>query len=343
VDDNFIKFLKELFGPHVDFAKVEASPEWVNLLDSFESIKLSCKPDAPASSKVNIPVGLLLSEWTGSISPEEAVKQWNKNHTLQLNLTRSQSLQLPVPLIIELFQPLIGKLVARIHTTGLFAYGKDLNALLKEDKLSGVQYIFLVGGFAESHVLQQSLVEEFEVKKLVKQVLVPSRPSFAIISGAVQYGFQPNSIVSRVAPRTYGIEMTELWNGSKHAGAKKSTFAGVEYCDNVFDTFIRQGEWVALRTEVTRIYTPVDPNQTTVDFPIYCCKKPNVFFTTDPEVEYIGCLSLDIPDKGKPNKERAVETKMLFGGTHFTVEATYLTTKKRVNARFKFALSTSSL
>lgn len=36
VNENFMKFLEEIFGPAVDFAELKSTPEWLTLVDSFE-------------------------------------------------------------------------------------------------------------------------------------------------------------------------------------------------------------------------------------------------------------------------------------------------------------------
>jgi hypothetical protein len=170
-----------------------------------------------------------------------------------------------------------------------------LESLLKNPIMKNAKLMFLVGGFSESLLLQQTMIQHFESQGV--EVKVPARPGFAVISGAVQFGFQPTSIVSRVAHRTYGIETSQIWSDSAYLGGKKLTVGSASYCENAFDTFVTKGDWVELKTQVTRIYTPVDPYQSIVDLPVYSSDKENVFLTSDPSVEYVGCLTLEIPDK----------------------------------------------
>ncbi len=66
-----------------------------------------------------------------------------------------------------------------------FTY-QNIDSLLKQPNLKGIKYLFLVGGFAESKVLQSAIRENFDEKDGVS-VRIPPRPSLAVISGAVQY------------------------------------------------------------------------------------------------------------------------------------------------------------
>src|SRR5206468_9825036 len=65
-------------------------------------------------------------------------------------------------------------------------------------------FIFLVGGFSSSPLLQECIKEKFGSR--VKKVVVPGRPGAAVLLGAVSFGLDPSVIRARRSCLTYGIE-----------------------------------------------------------------------------------------------------------------------------------------
>jgi len=251
------------------------------------------------------------------------VTAYNKLHGSDLALFRS-SLRLSVTACHAQFLPLLDKIVNHLQT------------LLNMKELSDVKFIFVVGGFGESSLLQDHLKKKLNTSA---RMIVPPRPGHAVIIGAVKFGLNPNVIISRIAKCTFGIDMKEIWNDEQHCGGKRATHDGQIYCENVFDVFIRTNESIDLRSEVVRTYTPVEESQTTVELPVYSSEKPYPRFTTDAGVEYVGCLKMDIP----PGSNRQIRVVMQFGGPTFSVRA-YLEGKSdlHVKAEFNFHLGMCS-
>lgn len=52
--------------------------------------------------------------------------------------------------------------------------------------------IFLVGGFAESHILRDTVTQQF--KTLIPSIVVPGEPIHAVISGGILLGRNPDLI-----------------------------------------------------------------------------------------------------------------------------------------------------
>lgn len=79
-----------------------------------------------------------------------------------------------------------------------------------ESKGEKLNFIFLVGGFSESPYLKSEILKKFQNNKV--QVLVPRRPQVSVVRGACFYGYNPRSISSRVAKRTYGINTLTVFD-----------------------------------------------------------------------------------------------------------------------------------
>ena len=236
--------------------------------------------DTNQPSPINI--GLVLSGIKPGFSADAQIAKWNNAHNGEpISLFRG-FLRMPASIVKGFFKPLFDKTL------------QHLDNLLGNPKLTDASLIFMVGGFSESILLQKTIEKHFQDRNI--SLKIPTRPSFAVISGAVQFGFQPSAIVSRVAPKTFGIETAVKWE-DRYEGGKKILVQSVPYCQEVFDTFVKNGESIALDSSVKRIYTPLYPGQTKVSFPILQCDQECVVLTNEPTVQRIGKLQLEIPDK----------------------------------------------
>ena len=71
----------------------------------------------------------------------------------------------------------------------------------------GIRVVFLVGGFAESIYLQDSLKEKFQTPD--RAVITVPKASESILIGAVMMGLLPNTFESRCMRTTYGISTAD--------------------------------------------------------------------------------------------------------------------------------------
>ena len=68
------------------------------------------------------------------------------------------------------------------------------------DKISN---LFLVGGFAESPMLQSAIKNACSDKRV--NVVIPTDASITIMKGAVLFGLDPTAIRMRTCQMTYGV------------------------------------------------------------------------------------------------------------------------------------------
>mmetsp|Transcript_47371 Transcript_47371/g.34668 ORF Transcript_47371/g.34668 Transcript_47371/m.34668 type:complete len:189 (+) Transcript_47371:193-759(+) len=158
-----------------------------------------------------------------------------------------------------------------------------------------VNFIFMVGGFSESPYLKAYIKGKFEKAGL--QILVPRRPQVSVIRGACMFGLNPRSITSRIAKKTYGINTLTTYDPAKHAEQKKVVIEGEDFCEDVFDAFVKKGEAVGIDEVHVKTYCPVRARQTVMRIIFYCSENDNCIFIDDPGVEKLGELSIDI---GRP-------------------------------------------
>ena len=90
-------------------------------------------------------------------------------------------------LMMELFKPVLDAISNHVvnHLTG---------------KISN---LFLVGGFAESTMLQQAIKNATSGKGI--NVVIPTDASITIMKGAVLFGLDPTAIRMRTCQMTYGV------------------------------------------------------------------------------------------------------------------------------------------
>ena len=70
------------------------------------------------------------------------------------------------------------------------------------DRELDIGHLFLVGGFAESAIVQEAVRSEFGQKM---KVIIPQGASVAVLRGAVLYGLDPAIVHVRRAMKTYGL------------------------------------------------------------------------------------------------------------------------------------------
>lgn len=180
--------------------------------------------------------------------------------------------------------------------------------------------IFLVGGYAESPLLQQRIKEKFETK--VRRVITPSSPGFAVLSGAVYFGLEPRVIRSRCSRFTYGCGMSTEFDPKLDPETKKfwHTERKVDYCHQRFKVFVTAGDSVSIDNKITHIFSAHSSNQTKSYFPIYTTPNKEVRYTDEDGVKKVGEIEVNMPDTtGGIN--RKIKITMYFGRTEIEVEA----------------------
>ncbi|KAJ9596420.1 hypothetical protein L9F63_012583, partial [Diploptera punctata] len=208
--------------------------------------------------------------------------------------------------------------------------------VLESPRVNGIKFLFLVGGFAESQILQHEIREKFSNQI---KVIIPQGVSLTILRGAVLFGLNPSLVTVRRSKQTYGVGVLKHFVHGVHPPEKLIKKDDVEWCADVLDKFVLAEQCLALGETVVRRYTPACPAQKYIVINIYCTDSHNAQFITDPGVQRCGTLSLDIPDegdKGSPIHHREIHIRMVFGGTEVTASALDVATGHAVHADIDF-------
>lgn len=294
VDFAFETFLSELFGEEFYQIYKKNAMARLDILKHFEMLKR--KYDYTGASRSRLQLSYLGEELSAA-KLGEFVKTYNENQVkaneeaggdkppIELKQRGSSQIDLPSELMASFFKPLFNQITSKV------------SQLLNDAALKGspVNFIFMVGGFSESPFLKTEIKAIFEKENVI--VLVPRRPQVSVIRGACMFGLNPRSITSRISKMTYGINTLTTFDPVKHPEEKKVVIEGEDFCEDVFDAFVKQNEAVSIDEVHVKTYCPVRARQTVMRIIFYASEDPNALFVDDAAVKPLGELSIDI---GRP-------------------------------------------
>ncbi|XP_023262718.1 heat shock 70 kDa protein 12A-like [Seriola lalandi dorsalis] len=195
---------------------------------------------------------------------------------------------------------------------------KSLREILK--KALNIQFILLVGGYAESKILRFHIKAEFGLQC---KVLCPFRAQEAIVRGAVQFGRNPEVVASRKSAFTYGIATCQSFDKSKHKAEKKFTTGEDDFCNDIFMKLVEIDEGVDCNETKEHIFNPVEADQTEMNLSFYRTERKNAKYVDEWGVKNVASFVVNMPDTTQGMK-RDVRLEIRFGSTEITATATDL-------------------
>ncbi|NWR98711.1 HS12B protein, partial [Motacilla alba] len=323
VDLAFEKLLCHIFGD--DFIatfKAKRPAAWVDLTIAFEARKRAAAPSRSSPLNISLPFSFIdfYRKHRGH-NVETALRKSNVN---LVKWSSQGMLRMSPEAMNELFQPTITHIIQHI------------DALLKKPEVHGIKFLFLVGGFAESAMLQRAVQAAFGH---CCRVIVPQDVGLTILKGAVLFGLDPGVVRVRRSPLTYGVGVLNKFVEGKHPREKLLVKEGKNWCTDIFEKFVTVDQSVALGEVVQRSYCPARPGQRRTIINIYCCDTDDVVYITDPGVRKCGTISLELGDAGDTGPARGrreIRTSMQFGDTEIKVTALDTRTARSVRATIDF-------
>ena len=293
---------------------------------SFEAKKRMARPENETPLNISLPFSFIeYHKKHKKISVETAVKKFKSP---DIKWSSQGMLRISAKIMKALFEPVMGVIIEHIQ------------GLLTRPSLKHVNYLFLVGGFAESPLLQHSIRESLGNRV---RVIIPNDVGLAILKGAVLFGLDPTVVRVRRTAFTYGVGVLNKFDPEKHLQSKKVIKDGVVWCKDIFDRFVRVDESVGIGDRVTRSYAPARSNQKSTVINIYCTESSDVLYTTDNGVQRCGKLRIEMPDvnfedipidrRGKP---RELQASMIFGDTEIKVSAVDVLSGRAARATIDF-------
>ncbi|CAI5677930.1 unnamed protein product [Oreochromis niloticus] len=191
-----------------------------------------------------------------------------------------------------------------------------LRQILSEDL--NIEYILLVGGYAESQILRQHVIDQFGDQC---KVLCPFRPQEAIVRGALKFGTNPGLVASRKSGFTYGVGVSVRFDESKHRADKKFMNTEGVWCSGIFKKLVQIDEDVCWNEARYHTLYPITADQTKMSFSFYCTEKETPKYVDEDGIEKIDSFVVDMPNITGGTK-RQVKLKIKFGFTEMTATAT---------------------
>ncbi|XP_049338454.1 heat shock 70 kDa protein 12B [Astyanax mexicanus] len=333
VDLAFEAMLCQIFGADfIETFKVKRPAAWVDLTIAFEARKRTASPGRASALNISLPFSFIdfYKRHCGQ-SVETALRKSNMNI---VKWSSQGMLRLTTEAMNELFQPTISNII------------KHIENLMQKEEVKGVRFLFLVGGFAESPMLQRA------VQNALGQhcrIIIPQDVGLTILKGAVLFGLDPTVVRVRRCPLTYGVGVLNRFVEGHHPRDKLLIKDGREWCTDILDRFVSVDQSVALGEVVRRSYTPARVGQRKIIINIYCSSTDDVVYITDPGVRKCGAITLDLPEpgavaasssstngNGAAFERREIRATMQFGDTEIKVTAVDVLTGRQVRASIDF-------
>lgn len=311
VDDAFECFLGDIMGKEIITQLKENSMEdYIDLFREFEIKKRDLSPnkDTKVTIRISVPLSDLIFENTGR-TVRECVMNSKFNHANESLVVTSDKLRIDMDIMSSLFEKSINQILDHVE------------GLLNDPKAVGCSAIVMVGGFSESHLLQNKVRERFDGIKII----IPEEAGLAVLKGAVIYGHNPTAIAERICKYTYGRMGGHISSSKKcnHPPCPRERDKnGNMRCMNLFKIHARIDQSVKLGEEGEEMPSyPTYEDQTKIDYHIYASTLPDPFLVTDTGCFKIGFLRVHIRDTSL-GRMRKFGVSFLFGDTEIQVKVT---------------------
>ncbi|MFC4029913.1 Hsp70 family protein [Streptomyces polygonati] len=213
---------------------------------------------------------------------------------------------------------------------------KLVDEQLRQIGSKSVRRVMLVGGFAQSRYLQERLRSHLSERI---ELVVPSKPSWAVLLGAVHFGLEPSLIRGRRTRFTYGVAAAMPFDIVRDPPSLRLIrYDGTPLCDNRFDRFVEAREVVEPGREVQRSYYPVTEQQREMTLRLFVAETTDPRYVTDETCRCVGELTMDMtPTLSHPPAERRIDMTMIFGGTEVEARAYDVKSGIEVKTRIRFS------
>ena len=321
INIKFRELLEKLFSKRVIQDYVREHPvDWLYLMNDFEVKKRGKRVSQGATTRIRLP-NSFVSKFSIGMGRDINTFIQELYSLDEIKVQRNEYLCLEAQVMRELFDPVLNQIIT--HLSNLFAM----------ENLSGVKYVFLVGGFAESALLQERVKRHFGHSY---RIMVPQYASLAVVQGAVMFGQNPEVFHSRVMTASYGIRVHRLFLDGLHPESKKIIVNGIPRCKDIFFKFVKVDEVVTVG-EVRRFpgFEPLTGDQKRIKIDFYQSEVAEAEFVTDDGVRKVSCqgLVLETPEAWKT---RDIEINLSFGGTEIKVTVVNPTSNKQCTAYLDF-------
>ncbi|CAB1111260.1 unnamed protein product [Ectocarpus sp. CCAP 1310/34] len=216
-------------------------------------------------------------------------------------------------------------LVESFFRGAITAIKDEVATQLSTPDLHDLCYIYMVGGFCASPLLQDAIREEFDDPGRDLKVVVAPRPGLAVVTGAALFGARgTGAFVSRKARLTYGVRGSRRFdhNDPEHVCREEQAvvLGDGSRVLHYFRPVVEKGGDVPVGHVVEKPLVPMHEAQVFVGLHLLVTRQEAVLYLKDMGVLVQEIASVRVPvDHAVPLRERGVEVRMEFGGTEIAV------------------------
>ncbi|MEU7874369.1 Hsp70 family protein [Dactylosporangium sp. NPDC049140] len=201
-----------------------------------------------------------------------------------------------------------------------------------------LDHVFLVGGFAQSPYLRSRLTQHLAGRAAVQ---VPPNPASAVLAGAVHFALDPDVVIARKSPRTYGIATNLPFEDAVDPPDRllPGNGNGQRLCMDRFEAIVQRDDLLPVDTERKITLFPVSDTETELELVMLGAEAAGVpRYADEPQVHVLGTVNVPIgPANGRAAADRGVVLTLAFGGTEIAVTAVDATSGHTLQHRITFA------
>nr|XP_019918143.2 heat shock 70 kDa protein 12A isoform X1 [Crassostrea gigas] len=326
VDQEFIQFLIKLVGADVFTEFKDASrSEYLELMRILEIKKKQIDFNSQNKIPVRIPNALfeILDEHTGCSISEIISKS---PYASSIEYLRDKII-FDASLFRSFFRSSLQDIISHIRN------------ILENPVCQNLLGIVVVGGYADSHLVIESLKDAFPTTRII----VPMESILAVAKGAVLFGHDPDVICSRVCRYTYGDDVCLPFNKDEHPYSNMTLINNVRYCKNIFQKFFERGEKVFLGEKRSfssdydfRDRGRADQREQPLTIKVYISNRKNPVFIYEEGCRKLGEIIVVCEHQSKFWPETfSCKIEMEIAGTEIQVTA-IISTGEKAKAMFNF-------
>lgn len=275
---------------------------WLELETDFEKKKRANAPDK--DSTINFQITRSLEKTHLKVTGEEIDEVVKRHKELGIRIS-NDNLVIDANAVFDLYFSVSERIIPCIEK------------LVSRREIRDIEYIFLVGGFAESEYLRKAISEEFQKYK----VLTPEHSGTAVLRGAVIFGFNTELVTSRVSRKHYGIAINRPFEEGQHDPRKKTVDdKGMAYCQDLFESYIVKGEDLNVGDFKELNFHPFKKGSKNVQLKLYSTDRQDVTYISDKGVELLTEMSVPL-EKYSDSLDSDIRFKVYFGGTEIVLES----------------------
>ena len=295
VNKAFWNFISQLAGPENFHAfSTDHKADYLHLLNDFEVKKRMTKPDSSDVVTIRIPATLyqILRE-----------KQFNFTRVEGAVTLVGDKLRIQATHFRSFFDAAIKDIVNHVEE-------------LVEIVPGPLEVILLVGGFAESPILQKAIKDQFGQRF---SIIIPIDASLCVMKGAVLYGFNPTSVAFRRCRYTYGVATSMTYRVGDYPPDRNHS----GFVDDIFDKHVEIDQEIPTDKALSeRTYFPITNDDKLLHISLYRSSKRDPKFVDEQGCQRVGTVEVKIDTSvGRSSRDRPIKVKMIFGSSDIKILA----------------------